>query len=89
MIEYFGLLCDEESGTVVLMAPGPRAIEVVTVLHRMTRLSLWHGKLLIRDVPAAVLDDVPEEVAAGFATVLREAGALVEVKRKQMSPEQS
>ncbi|MFI1502572.1 ribosomal protein L7/L12 [Streptomyces platensis] len=88
MIEYFELVCDEASSTVVLMDPGPRAIEVVKALHRKTGLSLWHSKLLIRDLPATVLDDVPEELAATFATALREAGALVEVRQKQVPPGQ-
>ncbi|WP_336054770.1 ribosomal protein L7/L12 [Streptomyces sp. CA2R101] len=88
MIEYFELGCDEASSTVALMDPGPRAIEVVKALHRETGLSLWHSKLLIRDLPAAVLDDVPEEFAATFATVLREAGALVEVRQKHVPPGQ-
>ncbi|WP_341483773.1 ribosomal protein L7/L12 [Streptomyces endophytica] len=73
----------------MVLDPGPRAVEVMKVLHRLTGLSLWHSKTVIRDVPATVLEWLPEEPAAAAAMALREAGALVEVRWQPTSPSHS
>ncbi|MFF3743557.1 ribosomal protein L7/L12 [Streptomyces kronopolitis] len=89
MPEYFDLVCTEMPTSVVVLDPGPRTVEVMKVLQRLTGLSLWHSKTLISDLPATVLEDLPEEPAVAAATALREAGALVEVRRQPMSLAQS
>ncbi|WP_077193003.1 ribosomal protein L7/L12 [Streptomyces lydicus] len=89
MPEHVELVCAEMPISVVVLDPGPRAVEVTKVLHRLTGLSLWHSKTLISDVPATVLEDLPEDAAATAATALRAAGALVEVRRQPMSPAHS
>lgn len=82
MVEYFTLVCDEVSSDVVLVEPGCHVVEVVKVLRRYTGLSLWHCKLLIRDVPATVLADVSPEVAGAMVAVLQEAGAVAEARHQ-------
>ncbi|MEU4272937.1 ribosomal protein L7/L12 [Streptomyces sp. NPDC026092] len=75
MSESFLLVCDDLPHTVVLTDSGPRAIEVVKLLHRRTGLSLWHCKSLVSQLPAAILENLPEEVATAMVDELREAGA--------------
>ncbi|MFD8546006.1 ribosomal protein L7/L12 [Streptomyces sp. NPDC059649] len=82
MVEYFELVCDEASSDVVLVESGRDVVEVVKVLRRYTGLSLWHSKLLTRDVPATVLEDVSPELADAVVAVLREAGAVAEARQK-------
>ncbi|MGQ5635807.1 MULTISPECIES: ribosomal protein L7/L12 [unclassified Streptomyces] len=73
--ESFLLVCDDLPHSVVLTDAGPRAIEIVKLLHRRTGQSLWHCKSLISHLPATVLENVPEEVAAAMVAELHEAGA--------------
>ncbi|MGE7387767.1 ribosomal protein L7/L12 [Streptomyces sp. NPDC004126] len=75
MSESFLLICDDQPHTAVLTDPGPRAIEVVKLLHRRIGISLWHGKLLVGRLPATVLEDVPEEAAVAIVAEPRRAGA--------------
>lgn len=82
VVEYFELVCDEVSSDVVLVEPGRHVVEVVKVLRRYTGLSLWHSKLLIRDVPATVLADVSPELADAMVAALREAGAVAQARQK-------
>ncbi|MFE2300881.1 ribosomal protein L7/L12 [Streptomyces sp. NPDC059445] len=49
-------------------------------------LSLWHSKVLVTRVPAAILTGVPEEDAAAAVSALRDAGAQAET-RKQPEPD--
>ncbi|WP_281181951.1 ribosomal protein L7/L12 [Streptomyces chattanoogensis] len=72
----------------MVLEPDPWAVEVMKVLHRLTGLSLWHSKILTRDVPADVLEEVSEESATASTTMLRDAGALAEVRRQPTSPGQ-
>jgi large subunit ribosomal protein L7/L12 len=81
--ESFLLVCDDLPHTVVLKDSGPRAIEVVKLLHRRTRLSLWHCKSLISQLPATLLENVPENVATAMVAELREAGADAHAEVKQ------
>ncbi|MGW0771047.1 ribosomal protein L7/L12 [Streptomyces sp. NPDC002676] len=73
--ESFLLVCDDPPHTVVLTDSGPRAIEIVKLLHRRTGRSLWHCKSLINELPATILQNVPEEVATAMVAELHEAGA--------------
>ncbi|MCD0481610.1 ribosomal protein L7/L12 [Streptacidiphilus sp. ASG 303] len=81
MTVYFTLVCDDPPYGVVLTDPGPRPVEVVKALHRRTGLSLWRSKVLIGDLPATVLADVPEQDAVAMAAALREAGARADAVR--------
>ncbi|MFF4649031.1 ribosomal protein L7/L12 [Streptomyces sp. NPDC001380] len=81
MTVHFTLVCDDPPHGVVLTHPGPHPVEVVKALHRRTELSLWHSKVLIGDLPATVLADVPEGEAVTLAAALREAGARVDAVR--------
>lgn len=73
--ESFLLVCDDVPHTVVLTDSGPRAIEVVKLLHRRTGLSLWRCKSLVSELPTSILENVPEEVATAMVAELREVGA--------------
>ncbi|EST18947.1 ribosomal protein L7/L12 [Streptomyces roseochromogenus] len=73
--ESFLLVCDDLPHTVVLTDAGPRAIEIVKLLHRRTGQSLWRCKSLISHLPATILENVPEEVATAMVAELHEAGA--------------
>ncbi|MFB6893449.1 ribosomal protein L7/L12 [Kitasatospora sp. NPDC056327] len=74
-VEYVTLVCDDEPVSVVLTDPGPRPVEVVKLLRRRTGPSLWQGRLLVDDVPAVVLDDVPRETAEAAVRDLLATGA--------------
>lgn len=76
---YAGLVCDEEPATAVLTGVGPRAMDVVGVLRRLTGLSAWNCLLLTRRAPVVVLRDVGGEYAASAVAALRAAGATAEV----------
>ncbi|MFJ5035071.1 ribosomal protein L7/L12 [Streptomyces sp. NPDC088560] len=81
--ESFLLVCDDLPYTVVLTDSGPRAIEIVKLLHRKTGLSLWHYKLLISELPTSILKDVPEEVATVMVAELRALGASAHAEGSQ------
>ncbi|MEU9125750.1 ribosomal protein L7/L12 [Streptomyces sp. NPDC048506] len=59
----------------MLTDPGPRTIEVVKLLRRRTGLSLWACKCVVDQVPAVILENVPEAVATAAVAELRETGA--------------
>ncbi|MGW5637962.1 ribosomal protein L7/L12 [Streptomyces sp. NPDC003832] len=82
MNESFLLLCDDLPHDAVLTDPGPRAIEVVKLLHRRTGLSLWQCRSLIGRLPATVLEGVPQEVATALVGELHDAGARAHVTVK-------
>ncbi|WP_078662358.1 ribosomal protein L7/L12 [Streptomyces bicolor] len=62
--EYFSLVCDDIPHDVVLTDPGARVLDVAHVVRRLTGLSLWHSKVLATQVPAVLLDGVPQDDAA-------------------------
>ncbi|AWE51027.1 ribosomal protein L7/L12 [Streptomyces nigra] len=72
---YVWLVCDEVPHDVVLLALGPRTLDVVQTVRRLTGLSLWHSKALAVHLPAVILDGVPQEDAEAAVAALREAGA--------------
>ncbi|WP_413758360.1 ribosomal protein L7/L12 [Streptomyces sp. MMBL 11-3] len=80
MTEYFLLVCDDVPHDVVLVDPGTRVLDVAQVVRRLTGLSLWHSKVLATQVPARVLDGVPQEVAEAAIAALRDVGAQAEVR---------
>ncbi|MGW7426261.1 ribosomal protein L7/L12 [Streptomyces sp. NPDC054813] len=83
MSESFLLVCDDLPHTVVLSDFGPQATEIMKLLHRRTGLSLWRCKSLISELPASVLENVPEEVAIAMVAELREVGASAHIEANQ------
>ncbi|MDT7845917.1 ribosomal protein L7/L12 [Streptomyces justiciae] len=80
-VEYFTLVCDDVPCDVVVVEPGTRVLEVVQAVRRLTGLSLWRSKVLVDQAPVLVLDGVPEDAAEAAVAVLRDAGAVAEVRR--------
>ncbi|MER5602982.1 ribosomal protein L7/L12 [Streptomyces sp. NPDC002265] len=84
--EYFLLVCDDVPNDVVLTDPGVRVLDVAQVVRRLTELSLWRSKVLASQVPAVILDGVPQEDAEAAVAALRVVGAQAEV-REQPEPD--
>ncbi|MFH8628181.1 ribosomal protein L7/L12 [Streptomyces vietnamensis] len=80
--EYFTLVCDDPSYTVVLLGCGPRELDVVRAVREVTGLSLWHGRVLTRRAPVAVREGLPQDMADEAVLVLRSAGAQAEARRE-------
>ncbi|MEV5731355.1 ribosomal protein L7/L12 [Streptomyces pharetrae] len=83
MSESYVLICDDQPHDAILTDPGPQVIEVVKLLHRRTRLSLWHCKSLVSRLPVTIVENVPVEVATTLVDELREAGACAHTEVKQ------
>ncbi|MFC8510622.1 ribosomal protein L7/L12 [Streptomyces sp. NPDC057411] len=73
--EYFTLLCDDPSHEVVLIDCGPRSMDVIRAVHRLTGLSLWHSRELTRQAPARILEGLSANRAQSAVSVLQDAGA--------------
>ncbi|MGY5116186.1 ribosomal protein L7/L12 [Streptomyces sp. 900105755] len=86
MSESFLLVCDELPHSVVLTDAGNRTTEIVKLLHRRTGQSLWHCKSLISDLPATVVEYVPEEVATAMVAELHAAGADAHTQVTPLTP---
>ncbi|MEU0275235.1 ribosomal protein L7/L12 [Streptomyces sp. NPDC006307] len=84
--EYILLVCDHVPHDVVLIDPGARSLDVAQVVRRLTGLSLWRSKVLAAQIPAVILDGVPQEDAEAAVTALRDVGAQAEV-REQPEPD--
>jgi large subunit ribosomal protein L7/L12 len=84
--EYFLLICEDVPHDVVLTDPGTRVLDVARAVRRLTGLSLWRSKVLAMQVPALILDGVPQEDAEAAVTALRDAGAQAEA-REQPEPD--
>ncbi|MFG2598568.1 ribosomal protein L7/L12 [Streptomyces sp. NPDC048462] len=84
--EYFLLVCDDVPHDVVLIEAGLRVMDVVQVVRRLKRLSLWHSKVLVTQAPAVILTGISEEAAAAAVSALRDAGARAET-REQPEPD--
>ncbi|MFD8297147.1 ribosomal protein L7/L12 [Streptomyces bauhiniae] len=79
---WFLLVCDDPPYDVMVTDPGPRVLDVVQVVRRLTGLSLWHSKVLVTQVPALILNEVPEEDAMTAVLALRDAGARAEAREQ-------
>ncbi|NEB96171.1 ribosomal protein L7/L12 [Streptomyces bauhiniae] len=79
---WFLLVCDDAPYDVVVTDPGAHVLDVVQVVRRLTGLSLWHSKVLVTQVPALILEGVPEEDATAAVSALREAGAQAEAREQ-------
>lgn len=77
---WFLLVCDDAPYDV--MVTDPRVLDVVQVVRRLTGLSLWHSKMLVTQVPALILNEVPEEDATRAILALRDAGARAEAREQ-------
>ncbi|MEV1067973.1 ribosomal protein L7/L12 [Streptomyces sp. NPDC050263] len=84
--EYFLLVCDDVPHDAVLTDPGVHVLDVAQAIRRLTGLSLWHSKVLATQIPAVVLDGVPQEDAEAAVAALRDAGAEAEA-REQPPPD--
>ncbi|MEU4128297.1 ribosomal protein L7/L12 [Streptomyces wuyuanensis] len=73
--EYYLLLCDDPSHEVVLVDCGPREMDVIRAVHKMTGLSLWHSRALARQAPVTLLDGLSPYRAQSVVSVLQSAGA--------------
>lgn len=80
--EYFTLVCDDPSYAVVLLECGPREMDVVRSVREVAGLSLWHGRVLARRAPVAVLEGLPQDMADDAVSVLRSSGAQAEARRE-------
>jgi large subunit ribosomal protein L7/L12 len=84
--EYFLLVCDAVPHDVVLTDTGVRVLDVAQVVRRLTGLSLWRSKVLATQIPAVILDGVPQEDAEAAVAALRAVGAWAEA-REQPEPD--
>lgn len=74
---------EEEEKTefdVILKDFGPKKIEVIKAVRKLTALGLKEAKDLVEGAPAPVQEGVSKEAAEEAKKVLEEAGATVEVK---------
>jgi large subunit ribosomal protein L7/L12 len=74
---------EEEEKTefdVILKDFGPKKIEVIKAVRKLTALGLKEAKDLVESAPAPVQEAVSKEAAEAAKKALEEAGATVEVK---------
>jgi large subunit ribosomal protein L7/L12 len=74
---------EEEEKTefdVILKDFGPKKIEVIKAVRKITSLGLKEAKDLVEGAPAPVQEAVSKEAAEEARKILEEAGATVEVK---------
>ncbi|MEU3733041.1 ribosomal protein L7/L12 [Streptomyces sp. NPDC033538] len=76
--EYYTLICDDPSHEVVLVDCGPREMDVVLAVRKVTGLSLWRSRVLARQAPVTLLGGLPAYRAQSAVAVLRSAGARAE-----------
>ena len=65
---------------VILQDFGPKKIEVIKAVRKLTALGLKEAKDLVESAPAPVQEGVSKESAEDAKKVLEEAGATVELK---------
>jgi large subunit ribosomal protein L7/L12 len=80
--EYCTLLCDDPSHEVVLVDCGPREIDVVLAVRKVTGESLWHSRVLVRQAPVTLLGGLSAPRAQSAVAVLRSAGARAEWRQE-------
>jgi ribosomal protein L7/L12 len=69
------------SYSVMLVDPGPKKIEVIKTVRRLTALGLAEAKVVVDSAPSTVLNDLGELAAIAGAEELRAAGAIVELAK--------
>jgi len=65
---------------VILKDFGPKKIEVIKAVRKLTALGLKEAKDLVEGAPAPVQEGISKEAAAEAKKILEEAGAVVEIK---------
>ncbi|MFI8256043.1 ribosomal protein L7/L12 [Streptomyces filamentosus] len=84
---YVTLICDGRGYDVVLLDCGPREMDVVRAVRRLTGLSLWHSRVLTRQAPVTVMKSWPQDEADRAVAVLGSAGARAEAREEPESDE--
>lgn len=87
--EYYTLLCDDPSHEVVLIDCGPREMDVIRVVRKVTGLSLWHSRVLARQAPVTLLEGLSAYGAQSAVAVLQSAGARAEWRQEPESGERT
>jgi len=65
---------------VILKEIGPKKIEVIKAVRKLTALGLKEAKSLVESAPTPVQEAVSKEAAEEAKKLLEEAGAVVEIK---------
>lgn len=73
--EYYTLLCDDPSHEVVLIDCGPREMDVIRAVRKVTGLSLWDSRALARQAPVTLRQGLSAYRAQSAVAVLQGAGA--------------
>ncbi len=74
---------EEEEKTefdLILKDFGPKKIEVIKAVRKLTNLGLKEAKELVESAPATILEAMPKEMVENARAELEAAGATVEVK---------
>ncbi|MFJ7068836.1 ribosomal protein L7/L12 [Streptomyces sp. NPDC101115] len=80
--EHFMLLCDDPSHEVVLVDCGPREMDVILAVRKVTGLSLWHSRVLARQAPVTVVGGLSAYRAQSAVSVFQNAGATAEWRQE-------
>ncbi|MGW3134414.1 ribosomal protein L7/L12 [Streptomyces sp. NPDC001139] len=81
--EYFTLLCDDPSHEVVLIDCGPREMDVILAVRKVTGQSLWHSRDLARQAPVTLVGDLSAHSARTAVALLKGAGARAEWRQER------
>lgn len=65
---------------VILTSAGPKKIQTIKVVRKITKLGLKEAKGLVDEAPKAVAEAVSKEEAEDIKSQIEEVGASVEVK---------
>ncbi|MFJ5995680.1 ribosomal protein L7/L12 [Streptomyces sp. NPDC092370] len=80
--EYYMLLCDDPSHEVVLVDCGPREMDVILAVRKVTGQSLWHSRVLARQAPVTLLGGLSAYRAQSAVALLQSAGAGAEWRQE-------
>ncbi|MFF7868878.1 ribosomal protein L7/L12 [Streptomyces qaidamensis] len=80
--EYYVLLCDDPSHEVVLVDCGPREMDVILAVRKVTGQSLWHSRVLARRAPVTLLGGLSAYRAQSAVALLQSAGARAEWRQE-------
>jgi large subunit ribosomal protein L7/L12 len=80
--EYYTLLCDDPSYEVVLVGCGPREMDVILAVRKVTKLGLWDSRVLVRQAPVVLLRDLSAYRAQSAVALLQSAGARAEWRQE-------
>ncbi|MFE1204122.1 ribosomal protein L7/L12 [Streptomyces sp. NPDC058762] len=80
--EYYTLLCDDPSHEVVLVDCGPREMDAVLAVRKVTGQSLWHSRVLARQAPVTLIGGLPASRAQSIVAALEGAGARAEWRQE-------